>query len=672
MIPINLRRISNCIVVLAFCALAASTCWAQEAPGVMFAASDGKGRVSLFWFPPLSQWPTGGWKLSDSTGQLLVPQIKIGEASTLEPLSVEDRDLMQKLPPALANPDSGTQRKQFMAILALRAFSEPSFARTLGVSWTLDNVAPGSRTYKVEGLNSAGKTTVQMTSPAVDSSQSTALPPAPDGLQASAERNGVSLFWNPPAKDLPQSVVAYAIERDGGGQSSAPVTAKPAVVGLRWDPKKPIVVDRNAPANDTLTYRVFSVDVFGRRSAPSSIRIFYPDFHALEPPDPVTATAGVSKIIVNWKAEKKPNLAGYVVERAFLHAGPYEALSAQPLPPGTAQYEDDTVRGGTTYYYRVRAVNSRGDLGNPSSAAAAQPKNPGVPPKVEGLAADAGQTRVRLTWKPVDFPVAGYFVERRAATGVALSENWTRLNPHVTPEPQYDDYLGLTSDVKMEYRIVAVAFDNAEGPPGDAVPLVIADRSLPSEPSITGTSGAEGKATITFAPAPPPEKTAQFLVLRSGQAEDIGVVVGDPLSASARTFTDLYVSPGTSYWYRLVAVDKNGNRSDPTRPVVIRVGSPAIPKPATPNLQLINAPFPHVVLQFGQVPAGFKVMVERQDQQNGAWLRIAGPMSASTASDQSAPPSKTGAYRISYVAADGTVGPSSDVVPSPNGSKVQP
>src|ERR1019366_1624330 len=122
------------------------------------------------------------------------------------------------------------------------------------------------------------------------------------------------------------------------------------------------------------------------------------------------------------------------------------------------------VQGGTTYYYRVRPVNPRGAWGSPSSAAAAQPQNAGAPPKVDGLAADTGQTRVRLTWKQVGFPVAGYFVERRVLTGNAGVENWVRLNSHITPEPLYDDYLGLGSDVKMEYRVLAVAFDNAEGP----------------------------------------------------------------------------------------------------------------------------------------------------------------------------------------------------------------
>lgn len=666
MIPMNVRRFLTCIAVFTLYALAVAAATAQENSGTIFAASDGKGHVSLFWFPPTSQWPAGGWKLSDSTGQVLVPQIKMGESMALDALSVEDRDTIQRLSSVFAAPDSSPQRKNLIAILSLRAFSEPNFARALGLSWTLDNAAPGGRTYKVEGLDAAGKTIVPMTSSAVDSAQPSALPPAPDSVQARVDRDGVSLFWNPPADNRQRSVIAYAIERDGGGQSAAPVIAKPAVVGLRWDPKRPLVVDRNAPANEMLTYRVFSVDVFGRRSEGSSIRIFFPDFHALEPPDPVTANAEAGTVVVSWKAGNKPNLAGYVVERALLHDGPYEALAAQPLPPSIAQYEDDEVRGGTTYYYRVRAVNSRGDLGTPSAAAAAQPKNPSGPPKVEGLAADVGQTRVRLTWKPVAYPLSGYFIERRAITGLAQAENWVRLNSHVTPEPQYDDYLGLTSDTKMEYRILAVAFDNAEAPPSDVVQVLIADRSLPAEPSITATSGADGKVNISFEPASPPEKTAQFLVLRSGRADDLGVVIGDPLLASARTFTDLYVSAGTSYWYRLVAVDKNGNRSDPTRPVVVRVGPPVISKPAPPSLQVVSTPYPHVALQFAQLPAGFKVIVERQDQPDGPWLRIAGPMLASAASDNSAPPSKNSAYRISYVAANGAVGPPSDAVNAAN------
>jgi hypothetical protein len=204
-------------------------------------------------------------------------------------------------------------------------------------------------------------------------------------------------------------------------------------------------------------------------------------------------------------------------------------------------------------------------------------------------------------------------VERRAVSGPAGTENWVRLNARVTPEPLYDDPIGLASDVKLEYRVLAVAFDNSEGSPSASVPVTLADRSLPETPSIVNSSGADGKAQLDFAPALPTERTAQFLVLRSGSERDIGVVIGDPLPGSARQFTDLYTNLAT--------------------------------------------PYPHVVLQFQPPPPGLSLIVERRPATGSGWIRIAGPMSAPTATDNSIPNSGSLDYRISYVAANGQVGP---------------
>ncbi len=635
---------------------------AQEASGAIFAASDGNGQISLLWFPPPSQWPAGGWKLSDSSGQVLAPRIVMADPAALQSLSVEDADAVRRLPGVLAKPAVTPKQRQLFNILGLRALTDPAFARALGIFWTLNSVAPGSRTYTVTGLDAAGMPTgLQLTSPAIDSSTATALPPAPDGVQVKSDERGVLFFWSPPEENRQLPAIAYAVERDGGGQTNAPVTAKPVIPGVSWDARIPLLLDSNAPPNEMLTYHIYSVDAFGRRSAPTSIRIFFPDFHALEPPQPVTASAGAGKIVISWPAAQKPNLAGYLVERAFLYDGPYEALFAQALPPAATGYQDDTVRGGTTYYYRVRAVNSRGDLGGPSSPVAAQATNSGVPPKVEGLTADAGQTRIRLTWKPTAFPIAGYFVERRVTTGGVSAERWTRLNAGVTPEPLFDDMLELTSDATMEYRVLAVGFDNSEGPPSDTVQVVVADRSIPEPPSITASSGADGHAQLSFLPAPPVDRTAQFLVLRSGSESDLGVVIGDPLSADARQFTDLYVSPGERYWYRLVAVGRNGNRSDPTPSVAIRVGSPQLPAPPAPAGSYTTDPYPHCVLQFPMPPAGMNLVVERQTQKDGGWIRIAGPMAAAQATDHRPPASGEVGYRLEYLSADGKVGPAGPV-----------
>lgn len=334
----------------------------------------------------------------------------------------------------------------------------------------------------------------------------------------------------------------------------------------------------------------------------------------------------------------------------------------QALAPGTGQYEDDNLRGGTAYFYRVRAVDPRGDLGPPSFSATATPVNPGGPPPVTGLAADAGQTRVRLTWTSVSFPVAGYFVERSAVSGAAGTTNWVRLNSLAVPEPQYDDYIGSASGATLQYRVLAVALDNAEGPPSSVVQVTLADRTLPGQPTITSISGAGGKVVLTFDSAVPEERTAQFLMLRSGTATDQGVVLGNPLPGSARQFQDLYVSSGETYFYRMVAVDSAGNRSDVTDPVIVRVGSPAIPKPAPPVLKAVSQPSPGVTIQFDKAPAGLSIVVERQDAPTTDWLRVAGSIDATTVTDYPPAGNTQVRYRIAYVSASGDAGDPSDPV----------
>ena len=658
-----MRRVFGKLVAIGTLLFAPLICGAQQNDGAAFAVSDGHGNIQLLWFPPAQQWPAGGWSVSDTSGNMLIPHVAMGDAAALAALPIEDTDTIKRLPDVLGKPQANEKQQQnFINLLGLRAFSDLNFARALGLYATLANVSAGARAYSIQGLDAQGNPTgLKLVSSSVDASQATALPPSPDGVQAKVDESGVSLSWNPPPENRALPAISCVVERNGNS-----ISVKPFVVGTQWNPKLSLVVDRSAPPNTTLAYKVYTVDIFGRRSQPSSIRIFFPDFGALAPPAVVQASGSPGRIVVTWTAAQKPNLAGYVVERSFMPNGPWETLMTQALPPGTGQYEDDNLRGGTSYYYRVRAVGPRGDLGPPSFAASAVPTNPGAPPAVTGLAADAGQTRVRLTWTPVSFPVAGYFVERSAAApsgqSSAGSTNWVRLNSTAVPEPMYDDYIGTASGAAFEYRVLAVALDNAEGPPSNAVQVTLADRSLPGEPTITSASGAGGKVVLTFAPAVPEERTAQFLVLRSGNATDQGVVLGDPLQGSARDYQDLYVSQGNTYYYRLAAVDAAGNRSDVTDPVIVRVGSATIPKPAPPLLKVVSQPSSGVTLQFDKAPAGLSVVIERQDAPNGGWVRIAGPIDGTTASDSPPTGNTQVRYRIAYISASGETGDPSDPV----------
>ncbi len=646
------------LVLVCLCLFASSSTSAQEGSKAVLAVSDGRGGISLLWIPSAAQWSFNGWQISDSAGNVLAPKVAHADPAALSKVSIEDADAIKKLPDAFHNAQDQTQLKQLYGILILRVLSDPAYARALGISWSLQHVPAGLRRYTVTALDAGGKpTSYSLRSQPIDSSAASPLPPAPGSLQASTSYKGVSLGWSPPATDDPMMpVIAYTVERDSEDQGNAPVNAKPIIPGTSWDARIPLLLDANAPGNQQLVYYVYSIDAFGRRSRPATLHYFHQDSAAMQPPQPVNATAAPGKITVSWPARQNPNLAGYLVERAHLFDGPYEALQAQALSPQTTEYVDESTHPGTLYYYRVRAVNARGDLGDPSKPASALARSKGSPPAVQGFTAALGHTRVRLTWQPIA-QVAGYFVERHVMNGT--NNPWVRLNSHLTVEPRYDDPIGNASDVTMEYRIVAVTFDSVEGHPSTIARVTLPDISIPGPPTINSASGLDGKAQLGFEPAPPTEKVASFLVLRSGAENETGVVIGDPLPPTARTFNDLYVKPGEHYYYRIVAVGKNGYRSNPGRQVVIRIGAPLIAAPAAPVAAFTATPFAHVSITFAAPTNGLAVIVERQAGGTGPWMRIAGPTSGTTVTDFDPKPGMSHSYRISYQSADGTLGPAS-------------
>lgn len=640
------------VLALAVLLLPATAVEQTKATGALFAATDGQGNVMLLWVPPMGKWPTA-WRLSDESGRVIFERIAAGDAPFINELEADDAANLKKLIAATDTTHTETQQANNLGIVAARALSDPKFARAAGLSRTLTSVMRGSHTYKIMGIDTAGRATFTLTSDPVDSSVATSLPTAPPQLRAAAgEAKGVALYWSPVAQDPKLPVIAYHIEREGVGK----LTKHPLVLGVKWSEKVPQWVDADAPEEQRLVYKVSSVDLFGRLSAPSAIELIVPA--RLAPPARTNATVVPGKVTLDWPPSDSPLVAGYVLERSVLPGGPFEAITEKALPANSPRFEDTNLRGGTTYFYRVRAMGPRGDLGHPSFTTMATARNVTAPPAPAGIQIDAGKNYVRLTWAPVAANVAGYWIERQAEG----DKNWRRLNNRPWKEPRYDDNFGEGYG-KLLYRIVALAYDNQESSPSSVVIAEIPDTSLPLPPSIMGADGSSGKAIINFVPAAPEEKTAKFVILRGGTPDDPGLVIGDPLPGTARQYEDSFVEAGQYYFYRLVAIDKNGNRSDPTPAIAIRVGAGPIPAAPKPTLKKITEPYAAVEIAFEAAPSDLAAMVQVRYDETGPWRALAGPlMGENKAVDISLPAKGRVFYRIVYQAANGAQGEPSDAV----------
>lgn len=637
---------------------------ADQPRGALWAASDGRGGISLFWIPKDLIWPKGGWRLEKVVqGKAQIVADKIGPG--------RDQDAMERLRPAdrtaidafQADLQTGaipkTDREMAVTVMGLSAAADADFGLAVGLRYQVNDPQGGKRTYRLTAINSKGKKQAVLQSASVDPLQATLLPEAPLSFMAVPVEAGVELSWENPKPNPAVPVYAFTVMREDKRGGDILLTEQPLLITSAGSPPSAAqFIDLAPPKESEATYRLFSLDLFGRRSRPSSTTLFIPDLAALVPPSRFTAAAGENRVTLAWEANPSPFTAGYVIERALLRSGPYTAATPEGLDADQTQWEDTRVVGGTSYFYRVRAMDPRGNLGDPSLVRTATPRNREAPPRPDELAAAVGRTRVRLTWEAVPFPVAGYLVERRADD----APRWTYLTPQVVPEPRFDDNVGLHTQGTFRYRVTAVAFDNQRSKPSREVEAVLLDTVSPNPPRITGIDGRDGKVVLTFAAAPPEGDVDAFLIVRSMTEADPGLVIGDPVPAGKDRFEDPFVMVGKQYWYRLVAVDASGNRSDPSWARRVTVSNPPVPTPPEPSLDVEEKPFRHVRIAFKAPPEGLEVIVQRHEA-DGAWRPLTGGIrDAEAAVDLNPPQQPMVAYRLIYRAANGATGePSPEV-----------
>ncbi len=140
-------------------------------------------------------------------------------------------------------------------------------------------------------------------------------------------------------------------------------------------------------------------------------------------------------------------------------------------------------------------------------------------------------------------------------------------------------------------------------------------------------------------------------------------VVGGAIPADQLEVSDADVLAGSTYWYELVAIDGDGNRSDPSDRVIVTVGAPELPVPPKPAALFRARPFPYVALSLRSIPPKLVAVVEERDA-SGKWLEVAGPVAAAGTVNLTDLPQGAQSidYRVVFLAANGARGQPSEPV----------
>ena len=201
----------------------------------------------------------------------------------------------------------------------------------------------GTYYYKVQAVNSAGSSGYSAIAYATTTSSSYSVPSIPTNLIATtASSNQINLSW-----DYISGATSYYLYRS---------TSYSGVYSYIAAPTSTSLADTGLATNGTYYYKVQAVNSSGSSGYSAIAYATTTDSSSILPiPTNLTATvAGSSQINLSW--DYISGATSYYVYRKTSSSGAYANIVAVT----TTGYVDTALPAGTTYYYKVQAVNGVG------------------------------------------------------------------------------------------------------------------------------------------------------------------------------------------------------------------------------------------------------------------------------------------------------------------------
>jgi fibronectin type 3 domain-containing protein len=323
-------------------------------------------------------------------------------------------------------------------------------------------------------------------------------------------------------------------------------------------------VDTDITVDVEYFYKVSSIDTANNESNPTSPASSTPfDSEGPGTITSVTATGGDTNIQLTWTNPTDADLDHVAIYRGT-SAG--FAIGSPISEPTGNSYLDTPLSASTTYYYKLYAVDTYGNVSTSASneayATTDQPPivvdNPPAAPSAATLTTTlSNQDGVALSWVAnVEADMSHYNVYR----GAAPDETGTKINVSNVTGTTYND----TSAQKFTnyyYRITAV--DAAGHESTASTPSKLGrrtDNTGPEVPADVTVVGSDSRVRISWSAVANAEGDfSHYIVYRGTQW------VKTPLPAATNvvetTFMDITAVNGSPYYYGVASVDIYGNLS---------------------------------------------------------------------------------------------------------------
>ena len=451
--------------------------------------------------------------------------------------------------------------------------------------------------------------------------------PAPTGLTATAGNEKVSLKWT-----ASKGADWYRVKRSRTSRG----------------PYKHIGSTRHATftdfwvSNGKTYFYVVTAATWERHSDNSTEVSATPEGAVKTPPatpNGLRATAGNAQIALSWSASS--GATSYHVKRSTHSGGPYTQVGT----PTDTTFTDTRLTNGTTYFYVVSALNTKGESAN-STQVSATPKSPVTVPAVPaGLSATAGNAQVALSWS-ASSGATSYHVKRSTASGGPYTQVSAPTATNFTDT-------GVTNGTTYFYVVSAV---NASGESANSAQASATPKSpVPAVP--TGLSAAAGVQQVALSWTTSSGATS-YNVKRSTNNGGPYTQVSSPTSNS---FTDAGLTAGTAYFYVVSAVNASGESANSAQ----ASATPKASVPAVPTGVSATAGTQQIALSWTASSGATSYNVKRGTNSGGPYTQVSSPTTNSF-TNTGLTAGTTYFYVVSAVNATGESANSMQVSATPN------
>ena len=340
---------------------------------------------------------------------------------------------------------------------------------------------------------------------------------------------------------------------------------------------------------------------------------------------------------LTWKAVT--GAAKYEVYRARSKDGDYIKYSTVT---GTSYTNTSYIESGSTYYYKVRALDANGTAGAWSSIVSVTYKQTLSAPTVTG--GNDAQGRPTLKWNAVS-GAAKYEVYR------ARSKDGDYIKYATVTGTSYTNTSYIENGNTYYYKVRAL---DANGTAGawSSVVSVTYKQTLPA-PTVTGGNDSQGRPTLTWKAV---SGAAKYEVYRA-RSKDGTYTKYSTTTGTAYTNSS-YLTSGATYYYKVRALDANGNAG----PYSAVVSVTCRLKLTAPSVTGGNDAQGRPTLKWNAVTGAAKYEVYRARSLNGDYVKYSTVTGTSYTNTSYLANGTTYYYKVRALGSDGSYGPYSTPV----------